>query len=229
MKLFKLALAASAATFALGAAAGAQAADSTVAFNVGVVSDYVFRGISQTQEDPAIQGGVDVSSGIAYGGAWASNVDFGDDTKAEIDVYGGIKPVVGAVTLDFGLIYYGYVDEPQNADYANWEVKAAASVPAGPATLGAAVFYSNDSFGAAQEATYVEVNGAVPVGPFTLSGAFGNQSYRHGEDYNTWNLGASYTFAEHYTLDLRYVATDNETFVGPLGDDRVTLGLKAAF
>jgi len=73
------------------------------------------------------------------------------------------------------------------------------------------------------------VNGAVPVGPFTLSGAFGNQSYKHGEDYNTWNLGASYTFATHYTVDLRYVATDNETFVGPLGDDRVTLGLKAAF
>jgi len=226
MKTLKLALCAVAASVAFGGAAMAQ--DSSVAFNVAVTSDYVFRGISQTQEDPAISAGVDVASGKAYFGAWASNVDFGDDTSAEIDVYGGYKPTVGAVTLDFGLIYYSYVSEPNNADYANWEVKAAASVPAGPATLGAAVYYSNDSFGAADEATYVEVNGAVPVGPLSISGAIGNQSYKGGEDYNTWNLGVSYTF-DKLTLDGRYIATDNETFVGPLGDDRFVVTLKAAF
>ena len=228
MKLFKLALASAVATAALGGAALAQDTG-TVAFNVGVVSDYVFRGLSQTDENPALQGGVDFSSGLAYGGIWGSNVDFLDDTSAEIDVYGGIKPTVGAVSLDLGVIYYGYVDEPKGANYANWEYKAAASVPAGPATLGAAVFYSNDTFGAAGEATYLEVNGAVPVGPVLLSGAYGNQEFKGVDDYNLWNIGAAYTFAEKFTLDVRYYGTDNEAFTGALGDERFVVGLKAAF
>lgn len=227
MKLIKTALCALTASFALGGAAMAQ--EPTVTFNVGVVSDYVFRGLSQTDEKAAIQGGADVTSGMAYAGVWASNVDFGDDTSAEIDVYGGIKPTVGPATLDFGVIYYGYVDEPNNADYANWEFKAAASVPAGPATVGAAVYYSNDSFGAADEATYLEVNGAVPVGPVSLSGAFGNQNFKDLDDYNLWNIGVGYTFADHYTVDFRYYGTDNEDFTGYLGDDRFVVGLKATF
>jgi uncharacterized protein (TIGR02001 family) len=226
MKNLKLALCAVAASVAFGGAAMAQ--DSSVAFNVAVTSDYKFRGVTQTNGDPALSAGVDVASGKAYFGAWASNVDFGDDTSAEIDVYGGYKPTVGAVTLDFGLIYYSYVSEPNNADYANWEVKAAASVPAGPATLGAAVYYSNDSFGAADEATYVEVNGAVPVGPVTISGAIGNQSYKGSEDYNTWNLGVSYTFGK-VTLDGRYVAADNSAFLGDFGEDKFVATVKAAF
>ena len=57
-------------------------------FNIGVVSDYAFRGVSQTNEGPAFQGGVDFShdSGF-YAGVWASNVDFvdGDGANAEFD------------------------------------------------------------------------------------------------------------------------------------------------
>ncbi len=227
MNTFKLALCAVAASAAFGGAAMAQD-DSSVAFNVAVTSDYKFRGVTQTMGDPAISAGVDVASGKAYFGAWASNVDFGDDTSAEIDVYGGYKPTVGAVTLDFGLIYYSYVSEPNNADYANWEVKAAASIPAGAATLGAAAYYSNDSFGAADEALYIELNGAVPVGPVTLSGAIGNQSYKGSEDYNTWNVGVSYTFGK-VTLDGRYVAADNDAFLGVFGEDKFVATVKAAF
>ena len=94
--------------------AGAAAAQDapTVTFNVGLTSDYVFRGVSQTDESPALQGGVDVSSGIFYGGLWASNVDFYDSTDAEIDAYVGVKPTFGAVSADFGAIYYGYVNAP---------------------------------------------------------------------------------------------------------------------
>ena len=83
-------------------------------------SDYVFRGISQTDNDPTIQGGLDFSYGILYAGAWASGLDFGGtqapgdglDAQVEIDWYGGIKPTwnspLGTVNLDFGVIYYSY-------------------------------------------------------------------------------------------------------------------------
>ena len=61
MKTMKIALAAAAATVALSGAAMAE--ELKLSYNVGVVSDYVFRGVSQTQEDPAIQGGVDAPNG----------------------------------------------------------------------------------------------------------------------------------------------------------------------
>jgi uncharacterized protein (TIGR02001 family) len=177
MKLFGTAAAAALALGLTGLAAPASAQDAKVAFNVGVTSDYVFRGYSQTNEDPAIQGGVDLTAGSFYAGAWASNVDFGDDTDAEVDVYGGYRTEAGGFALDFGVIGYLYAGEPDGADYNYAEFKAAASRAVGPATFGAAVYYSPDFFGAAdKEATYAEVNAAFsPADKWTISGAVGQQ------------------------------------------------------
>ncbi len=57
----------------------------TYSFNIDGTSDYVFRGISQTVNDPAVQGGVDLGYGIIYAGAWASGLDFGDDPAARLE------------------------------------------------------------------------------------------------------------------------------------------------
>src|SRR5690606_5821342 len=131
-----------------------------VAFNVGVVSDYVFRGASQTDGGAALQGGVDADWGGLYLGSWASNVDFGDDTDAEIDRYGGYRTEAAGYVLDFGAGGYFYVNEPGGSDYNYVEFKAVASRAIGPATLGAAVYHSFDYFGVDDEATYVEANAA---------------------------------------------------------------------
>ena len=144
--------AAAAALIGLSTPASAQS-DVDVAFNVGVVSDYVFRGFSQTGEDPAIQGGVDLTAGKFYAGAWASNVDFGDDTDAEVDLYGGYRTEAAGFALDFGVIAYLYAGEPDGAGYNYNEFKVAASRAVGPATYGAAVYYSPDFFGVVKEAT----------------------------------------------------------------------------
>ncbi|WP_287066658.1 TorF family putative porin [Ramlibacter sp.] len=88
----------------------------TLAYNVGVVSDYRFRGIAQTSKKPAIQGGIDLTlkSGL-YLGTFLSNVrwikDFNGATKGslEMDLYGGYKTeIVKDLTLDVGLITYRY-------------------------------------------------------------------------------------------------------------------------
>ncbi len=77
-------------------------------------NDYIFRGMSQTRRDPAIQGGADIGYGWFYAGTFLSNVDFKyptggvNDARAEFDVYAGIKPKVGDVTLDIGIITYNY-------------------------------------------------------------------------------------------------------------------------
>jgi uncharacterized protein (TIGR02001 family) len=218
-----------ASTLALSAGV-AQAQDAPkLSYNLGVASDYVFRGVSQTQEDPQIFGGVDLSAGKFYAGTWASNVDFGDKTDAEVDLYAGYKPNVGAVSLDLGVIYYGYLGAPKGADYGNVEFKAAASVPAGKGGLGAAVYYSPDSFGAADEAVYYELNGSYPVvDKLSVSAAVGRQTYKGSGDYATWNVGAAYAINDHLSLDLRYHGTDEHGF-GKVYGARAVASLKAVF
>lgn len=230
MKAMKIALAAAAATVALSGAAMAE--ELKLSYNLGVTSDYVFRGVSQTQEDPAIQGGVDATYGIGYAGVWASNVDFGtDDPSAEIDLYAGVRPTIGDTSLDLGVLYYGYSKDkgltPGSFSYV--ELKAAASRTFGPATLGAAVYYSPEYPGKGGNATYVEANAAVPVAPkLTLSGAVGHQAIEAFKNYNTWNVGVSYAITDKLSADLRYHDTDEHN-LGKIYDSRVVVSLKAAF
>jgi uncharacterized protein (TIGR02001 family) len=230
MKTLKLALLAAAATISMGGAAFAQ--DDTgpsVSFNVGAASDYVFRGVSQTDENPQIFGGVDVTMGQLYAGVWASNVDFNDTTDAEIDVYAGFKPTLGAVSLDLAAIYYGYIDAPSGSDYGYAELKAAGSVPVGKGSLGAAVYYSPDFFGSIDDAIYYEVNGSVGLmDKVSASAALGRQEVEGFGDYTTWNIGVGYAFNDHIGIDLRYHDTDKHEF-GKLYDSRAVVSLKATF
>ena len=232
MRTLKIALAAAVGSLALaGAAHAADEAPFKLAFNVGANTDYVFRGVSQTDEDPSVFGGVDATIGsIGYAGVWVSNVDFNNGTNAEFDLYGGIKPVVGPVTLDLGVIYYGYVDQPSGSHEDYWEFKAAGSIPAGPATLGAAVFYSPEFFGKTGDAYYYEVNASLPIpnSKFSISGAVGHQQVEGPADYTTWNAGVGFALTDHIGFDLRYWDTDEHSF-GKIYDSRVVIGVKATF
>jgi uncharacterized protein (TIGR02001 family) len=226
MKLLRTTLLAAAASLTLAGVARAE--DPEVSFNVGIASDYVFRGISQTDGGVQLFGGADVSSGIFYAGVWASNVDFGDSTNAEIDGYFGVTPTAGPVSLDFAALYYGYAGAPSGSDYGYWELKAAGTVPAGPATLGAAIYYSPDNFGGTGVATYYEVNASgSPADKWTVSGALGEQTFDIGGDYTTWNLGVAYAFNDHVSLDLRYTDNDIGSFCVDICDSRVVATLKA--
>jgi uncharacterized protein (TIGR02001 family) len=209
-------------------AGAASAQDSPeVAWNLGVTNDYVFRGYTQTSEDPAIFGGVDVTVGSFYAGAWASNVDFGDDTDAEFDIYGGYRTEVSGFAVDVGVVGYLYVSQPAGVDYDYVEFKAAASRAIGPLTLGAAVYWSPDFFGADEEATYVEANAAFsPANRWTVSGAVGHQALDVNADYATWNAGVAYALSDNVAIDVRYHDTD---VTGPLSDDRVIGTLKFLF
>ena len=203
-----------------------------VAFSAAAASDYVFRGVSQTESDPAVSAGVDVTQGLFYAGAWAGNVSFaGDaDTDAEIDLYAGVRPEFGGFDWDFGVVSYFYAGQPDGADYDYVELKAAASRAVGPATLGAAIYWSPDFFGASEdEATYAEINGAIsPADKWTISAAVGRQWVSSDFDYVTWNLGAAYQLTDHLALDVRYFDTDEHDF-GDAYDSRAVASLKAVF
>ncbi len=199
--------------------------------NVAVASDYVFRGVSQTEEDAAISAGVDLTNGAVYAGAWASNVSFAgdDDTGIETDLYAGVRPQFAGFDWDFGGVGYLY-DEPGALDYDYVELKAAASRAIGPATVGAALYWSPDFFGAAEdEATYVEANAAFsPADRWTVSGAVGRQFVSSDLDYTTWNLGAAFALTDALAIDVRYHDTD-EHDLGDAYGGRAVASLKATF
>lgn len=95
-----------------------------VSVTVTAASDYLFNGISQTDENPAIQASLDWANEQGwYAGSWASNVDFGDETDAEIDYYGGFSNSINQdFSYDVGLAYYSYVGSSESSDINYTEV-----------------------------------------------------------------------------------------------------------
>lgn len=221
-----LACAAAMAVLLTAGATSAQAVPE-IAWNASIASDYVFRGFSQTNEDPALSGGVDLTIGSFYAGGWASNVDFGDSTDAEIDVYGGYRSEVAGFAVDVGVVGYLYTSAPNAADYDYAELKLAVSRAVGPATFGGSVFWSPDFFGVDGKATYVEANVSfTPAPQWTVSGAIGHQALDVNDDYLSWNAGVAYAINDQVAIDLRYYDSDVD---GPLSDDRAVAALKFAF
>lgn len=130
-------------------ALNAQMANAEVSFNAAAQSDYVWRGMSSTDNNFSVNGGMDYShdSGI-YAGVWAGNVDFADDAgpTVEFDLYGGYAAEVGELSLDLGYITYNY--DKAAADYDTTEIYLAV------ATGAASAMFSTDPDGVA--GSYIE-------------------------------------------------------------------------
>lgn len=174
--------------------AGVTAAQAQVTGNVAVTSDYRFRGISQTQLNTAVQGGLDYAhkSGF-YIGNWNSSVSgdlYPNGSGVESDVYGGFKKQFGAVTVDVGALRYIYPGTTTN--FNTTEVYGGVGV--GPATFKVSQS-TNDYFGTANSkgTNYYDLTIAQPIGRFTVSAHAGytdvaNQSTN---DYADYNVGVS--------------------------------------
>jgi uncharacterized protein (TIGR02001 family) len=197
--------------------AGSASAEGAFSYNIGVTSDYVFRGFTQTDGGAALQGGVDYSNGIFYAGGWASNVDFAD---YEVDLYLGVKPVVGDFTFDLGLVSYQYGDEALNST----EAKAAVSYPFYKGTIGAAYFHNLDF----DDTTYYEINASYPLSEkFSVSGAVGEQDLG-GAKYTVGSVGVTYAITPTLSLDGRFSDTNIPEVLKP-SKPRLAVTLKAVF
>ncbi|WP_300376116.1 TorF family putative porin [Henriciella sp.] len=188
--------------------------------NVTLTSDYVFRGITQTDGAPMVQGGFDYANDDFYVGTWASGVDFGDGTSTEIDFYGGWTPSVGVFDLDIGAIYYYYPDAPDNPSQNFVEVYAGGSTTLGDfVEVGASVAYSPDFYLETGDAFYWSGSAGIPLGEnFGLDATIGYSDFEEsvGGDYTDYSLGLTTSFSG-FDLDLRYIGTDidsnDDTFV----------------
>jgi len=198
-------------------------------FTATGASDYIFRGVSQTENAAAVFGSGRVSYENFYVGVGAENVNFHNGTTAEYDLSVGWTPVVDGFRFDIGAIRYGYIDQPTHTYIDTVEFKGVVLHDFGPATFSAAVFYSENYFGAHRNDVYVEERGVYRITPkLSISGAVGErQGQGQGTQLN-WNAGAAYAFTKHIALDLRYADTD-EHDLGRTYGAHFTAAIKASF
>jgi uncharacterized protein (TIGR02001 family) len=204
--------------------------------NIGLATEYVFRGFSQTSEGPAVQGGFDATCGLFYAGVWASNLDWNEArTDIEMDWYAGIKPVTGRITWDLGVIYYSYPRalEPAGREYNYVELKVGGSTEIWKdGTLGVTVFFSPDYQYETGNVWTVETAFTQNLPKFnafrrewspSFSALLGYQtatgsavdkaayiSNVTGDDdhYLYWNAGLTFGFLEKWSIDFRYWDTN---------------------
>lgn len=185
--------------------------------NVALTSEYSFRGIAQSDEQPALQGGVDWAhdSGF-YLGVWGSSVDFndGDEASVEVDLYGGLTGNLTENTgWDIGFIYYAYPGADSNLDYDFIEAKAALSHDFGSFAATASINYSPDYFAGSGDAFYYSLNAEAPLPHnFTLNGHAAYQSIDDEgafgvPDYLDWSAGLGYAW-DRIDLSLNYQDTN---------------------
>ena len=213
---------------------GAVFADETPALPFGLsvtgtaalTSDYRFRGVTQTFNDPAVQAGFVLSHASgAYAGVWGSNVDFGGTAHIELDPYIGYATTLDSFAnkpvLDVGLWYYAY---PSQSDL-NWlELYGKLTfkdVLVQGASLLTAVNYTNDYAGKDENSWNVNATYSVPFGTTGFGGvaALGytqadEYDFGGGDDhYVDWKAGVTYSFASVSGLsaELAAIGTDIDT------------------
>lgn len=195
--------------------------------NVSLTTEYFFRGITQTQDAPALQGGFDYEVSLGgpvnlYLGTWASNVDFNesdvDGATIEIDWYGGLNGNFGesATSWDVGFIYYSYPGDDSSLDsYDFLELQAALGHDFGAAAITASVNYSADNFGESGTGVYPKLALDVPIPAvkgLSLSAYVAKQFIDKEEvfgapDYVEWNVAATVS-AGGFDFTGAYIDTD---------------------
>lgn len=209
-------------------AQGKSGIPGTFSANVALTSEYLFRGLSRTDDAPAIQGGFDyeidvIKPSTLYLGIWGSNVDFNepgsvDGATIEIDLYGGLKGKIGRTGLswDVGFIYYAFPGAASGLNYDFWEIKGAVGYDFGVASLTGSINYSADNFGNSGEAAYTKlaVNVPVPgVKGLSVSGHIAEQYIERDSafgtaDYIEVNVGATYSIPGLFDVSMNYSDTD---------------------
>jgi len=223
----------------------------TLSYNVGVTSDYRFRGVTQTSTDPALQAGIDFAhkSGI-YLGAWGSNISWiknsvmATDGSLEIDLYGGYKGSISKdLSFDVGMIRYQY---PGNTaanvtgfvDANTTEVYAALTY--GPATLkyssSTGNFIANTN---SSGSGYLELAATFDLGGgYSLTPHLGHQTVSNAvnADYTDYALTLGKDLGSGWSASIAATGTDaDKTFYiidskGKwISDSALLVGLKYSF
>ncbi|MFM7704456.1 MAG: TorF family putative porin [Rubrivivax sp.] len=231
-------LAAAAALAASTLATPAVAADTSLAFNIGAVTEYRYRGISQTRLKPALQGGLDYTAGSFYVGAWGSTIQWIKDSKGgadvEIDIYGGYKfELAKGTVLDLGVLTYQYPSNGLKPSANTTEVYGALTV--GPVTAKYSHSTSNlFGFDKSKGSGYLDISGSFEVAGITVTPHVGRQTVKNtgSASYTDYSLTLSKEISG-VTWSAALVDTNTKAYTGPGGKDlgkaSIVLGAKYGF
>lgn len=204
----------------------------SVSVTVTLASDYLFNGVSQTDENPALQASLDwAGDNGVYAGVWASNVDFGEGTDVEFDGYiGYFTALTEKVNLDVGIAQYSYHGQ-SNSENFNYP-EAWIKFNSGNTHLN--YWYSWDYFGTGAGHSIIMLSHTIPVNERWSVDLGLDRSFSHDEAQWAWEPGEThYTHAKvsgtysirHWLLTLGYEWTDLETF----GDSTLVFTIQRTF
>lgn len=201
----------------------------SVAYNIGVVSDYRFRGISYTNRDPALQGGIDIAfrSGF-FVGTWASNIaDYGG-SNVEVDLYGGYGGEVAGIAYTASALTYLY---PGGTDVNYVELQSTLAKTIGPVTTTITLAYTPDQWNTTRDNFYAGLGADVALGdlPMTASFSIGRENGSYDEKWD-WSAGLSYTL-DKFEISASYVDSNYKGALeaGKNGRAGAVLSVKASF
>jgi uncharacterized protein (TIGR02001 family) len=187
----------------LSGAAVAANTPYSLSANVAMTSDYVWRGVSQTSENPAIQGGFDFGheSGF-YVGTWGSNVSGYGAANMEIDLYTGFgNELPNGLSYDAGYNYYMYPDNNADLDFGEFYLKLGFNIASFE------YYYSPDMGDLSTHYYNLGVSYELPQG-FSLGGSIGYYDIEDApEGVVDWKLFVG-TSVGGFDLELAYTDTD---------------------
>ena len=206
----------------LAAALATPAAAAPLSGNAAVTTNYVFRGISQSAGQAAVQAGLDydlgdVVPGLAVG-TWASSIDFGhvngEDTPMELDLYGSYTGMISdQFSWSVGAITYNYPNTPHGINYNWYEIWAGLTYNFGVASLTGKIFYSPDYVNLSNREIYYNGSVSIPIVSWlSLNGSVGytdleNDVFPIIKSYTDWGVNIAATY-ENFTVTLGYTGTD---------------------
>lgn len=218
-----------------------EAASNALWFEVSAsfTTDYVFRGVSQTAENPAVQPEFVVGYDIFYAGMWGSNVDWGSDiftgksfANVEIDYFVGVAPEWKDISFDIYGIYYTFPNACEaecgirENDY--FELSTSAAYTFGEKwQIKAENFWTWENFNETGQANALELSTAYTFNDLwiftpSLRGLVGWQYYEELDSYTYWNVGFDLNFLGNWTASIDYWDTAGLTVGGLIcGDSSV--------
>lgn len=196
----KLLLAAAAVAAALPSVAFAD-----LAYNVGAVTEYRYRGISQSRLKPALQGGIDYSNGGFYLGTWASTIKWIKDAKGdadvEIDVYGGYKGEIAKdLSYDVGVLQYLYPSNKLNPSANTFELYGA--ITSGPFTAKYSHATTNlFGFAKSKQSGYLDLSASFEIADgWSAAPHIGYQKVKGAGNSNYSYTDFALTFSKEFKL-----------------------------
>lgn len=187
--------------------------------NASLTSDYTWRGVSLSNGDPAIQGGFDYANGALYAGVWASTIDFGDASDAELEVsyFAGLRGLLeNGVSWDLMATYFAYPGTDESG-LEGWALSAGL----GYSFENGLWVGTEGAFSPGERSVYSSFEAGYALNPtLSMDAAIGSYRSDTNGEYANWSVGTTASRAG-VSLDLRYWDTDIENF-GP-ADERIVL------